>query len=598
MAFSTLSTISRLAPYNKLNVPRNLQYISSTDTTITFSFTPPTGTPTSYTPYVNGSVATGSGTPSSYTVNVASAGTYSISISATYATSFTSTSVNNCVLWLDAADSATVVQSSNAVSQWNDKSSSGYSVIQPTAAYQPTYATNLLNGKAGIQLSTNLKYLYKLGSDIPNFSSATSISVFIVAKNDSSAPSGGFDLLNTMWFTSTGGQISGSTTSRYHFSFNDSASQGVTLYLNNSLNNSASTLTTPYNGNAVVGFTTSASSTVLSLNGNTVSSGGVTLTSANNSNTAFILGDARGATNMYNKDITIYEYLGYSSQLSTTDRQKIEGYLSWKWGLQTKLPSSHPYYSASPYGSTTTAQSNAVSMTAVVQPFLYYKFDSADRSNLTVKNYGTGLYDLTITSTAGITQTTSKFGDSSLWIPSSAYFATYTTSLTLPIAITGNGYSVCFWGNLSSSMSQGGLYSYMGWATGGVVDTQMHIQVIGASSNKLQIFFTPNGATNSLYFTTYTKPSGNFLDDTWHHICLTIQYTNSTTIQGNIYVDGVSVVSQSNIPNAAQFTITLIEIGHRTDGKDQYINGYIDDFRLYKVPLTSTQVQAIYNGTM
>jgi hypothetical protein len=333
MAFSTLSTISRLAPYNKLNVPRNLQYISSTDTTITFSFTPPTGTPTSYTPYVNGSVATGSGTPSSYTVNVASAGTYSISISATY-------------------------------------------------------------------------------------------------------------------------------------------------------------------------------------------------------------------------------------------------------------------------GSTTTAQSNAVSMTVAVQPFLYYKFDSADRSNLTVKNYGTGLYDLTITSTAGITQTTYKFGDGSLWIPSSSYFATYTTSLTLPIAITGNGYSVCFWGKLSSSMLEGYLYSYMGWATGGVVTTQMHIQVIGSSSNQLQIFFTPNGATNSIYFTTYTKPSGNFLDDTWHHICLTIQYTNSTTIQGNIYFDGVSVVSQSNIPNAAQFTITLIEIGHRTDGRDDYINGYIDDFRLYKVPLTSTQVQAIYNGTM
>ncbi len=29
-------------------------------------------------------------------------------------------------------------------------------------------------------------------------------------------------------------------------------------------------------------------------------------------------------------------------------RQKVEGYLSWKWGLEGKLPSTHPYYSSRP----------------------------------------------------------------------------------------------------------------------------------------------------------------------------------------------------------------------------------------------------------
>jgi hypothetical protein len=44
----------------------------------------------------------------------------------------------------------------------------------------------------------------------------------------------------------------------------------------------------------------------------------------------------------------IMEILIYNSVLSSTDRQNVEGYLAWKWGIQTTLPSGHPYYSAAP----------------------------------------------------------------------------------------------------------------------------------------------------------------------------------------------------------------------------------------------------------
>jgi hypothetical protein len=39
----------------------------------------------------------------------------------------------------------------------------------------------------------------------------------------------------------------------------------------------------------------------------------------------------------------IYEFIAYTNAVSTTDRQKLEGYLAWKWNLQTKLPITHPY---------------------------------------------------------------------------------------------------------------------------------------------------------------------------------------------------------------------------------------------------------------
>jgi len=44
----------------------------------------------------------------------------------------------------------------------------------------------------------------------------------------------------------------------------------------------------------------------------------------------------------------IGEIVIFSNVLSTTYRQKIEGYLCWKWGIQANLPSGHPYLNSAP----------------------------------------------------------------------------------------------------------------------------------------------------------------------------------------------------------------------------------------------------------
>jgi hypothetical protein len=33
---------------------------------------------------------------------------------------------------------------------------------------------------------------------------------------------------------------------------------------------------------------------------------------------------------------------------TTSDREKLEGYLAWKWGLEANLPNGHPYENAAP----------------------------------------------------------------------------------------------------------------------------------------------------------------------------------------------------------------------------------------------------------
>jgi hypothetical protein len=44
----------------------------------------------------------------------------------------------------------------------------------------------------------------------------------------------------------------------------------------------------------------------------------------------------------------VYECILISSAITVSERQKIEGYLAWKWGLQTRLPTTHPYYKFRP----------------------------------------------------------------------------------------------------------------------------------------------------------------------------------------------------------------------------------------------------------
>ena len=88
----------------------------------------------------------------------------------------------------------------------------------------------------------------------------------------------------------------------------------------------------------------------LNLNGNTIStythnyfsSGGAPY---------FIQGG--GNTSSFTSTTYISEIVNFNTALSVLNYQKVEGYLAWKWGLQsstikTGLPSGHPYYNAAP----------------------------------------------------------------------------------------------------------------------------------------------------------------------------------------------------------------------------------------------------------
>jgi hypothetical protein len=43
-----------------------------------------------------------------------------------------------------------------------------------------------------------------------------------------------------------------------------------------------------------------------------------------------------------------HEVIVYNTELTVAQRQSVEGYLAWKWGLQNELPIGHPYLSSAP----------------------------------------------------------------------------------------------------------------------------------------------------------------------------------------------------------------------------------------------------------
>jgi hypothetical protein len=110
--------------------------------------------------------------------------------------------------------------------------------------------------------------------------------------------------------------------------------------------NFGATISGVTNANTVLATTTvntSSSQTTASLNGGTPST--ASNISSFNAGTTYIGKDA----NQTGFSGRFMEIMIYNSVLSNNQIQNIEGYLAWKWNLQTSLPASHPYKSYSPF---------------------------------------------------------------------------------------------------------------------------------------------------------------------------------------------------------------------------------------------------------
>jgi hypothetical protein len=241
-----------------------------------------------------------------------------ITLSLNTSNGFSPNSVPTLSLWLDAADATTFSFSSGInVSQWNDKSGSANNATQSTGVNQPTYANNTVTF-AGSQ---NL-----LSAVSASLSSETFFAVVKPTSGESTVLGSVATLDNSL--SGTGGRSILLIPSPSQLKLNKQFTAEVAV-------GSFSA----YNTRSLIGSLTDGTNAFVYNNGTQAGSGSfVSYTSG----LFTIIGRNGNGTNQYFIG-EMNEIIIYSAALTTLQRQQVEGYLAWKWGIQGNLPSNHPY---------------------------------------------------------------------------------------------------------------------------------------------------------------------------------------------------------------------------------------------------------------
>jgi hypothetical protein len=253
-------------------------------------------------------------------------------------------------LWLDAEDTDSIVLNGSTVSQWSDKSGNNRNASQTSAALQPSYLTTGFNGKPTLETNGNdiLEFgATSLGRNVGGITCAI-VGVHPIA--------GTFGSNSNEIFIGTG---TGASNTRFAFTPNPSASTanryavaGRRLDGDSYQTASSSTDSLANRGNQWIRV------------GQAAYSGGVAnhwtdgtqditnepfqisgVTSDTDSQRASIF----GGVNELPAGSQLCEIVLTHSTMTDSDRQKLEGYLAWKWNLVGNLPAAHPYKLSPPF---------------------------------------------------------------------------------------------------------------------------------------------------------------------------------------------------------------------------------------------------------
>ena len=242
---------------------------------------------------------------------------------------FSPQSIPGLSLWLDAADSSTVTGTSS-VTAWRDKSGNGNNFT--TVAGTLTYTTTTI-GKPGIFFPSGGAGMTSANNASLNGNSSRTY--FFVADVPSSCRA----MIGTGPHTVTSPPNT--------FGFDSAKSIGSPTIWSPYVYGTGDQTFTPLASTTTINYAAfnSATSTIYG-NYNTTSSDSTrTSTTLNTSVSVWYLGnrpDGNTPVNSY-----VCEFLEFNTFLSTSQRQQVEGYLAVKWGLQSSLPSTHPYNATS-----------------------------------------------------------------------------------------------------------------------------------------------------------------------------------------------------------------------------------------------------------
>ena len=281
-----------------------------------------------------------------------------------------------------------------------------------------------------------------------------------------------------------------------------------------------------------------------------------------------------GPSNYFNGSIS--EVLVYSSNLTSTQRQTIEGYLAWKWGIKPSLPAIHPFYSLPAFSrvfgpldipgcALWLDAADQTTISSVVPSTAYFPFDGSilDQSNV-----------ITFTTTGSVPYVTGKYGQAVSFSNASGSLSSNYLSSTYILPTT---FTVSLWFQSSASPNIQGFFC-----------TTSNPSYVNGSIT----IYSQNGNVYCAYSSVANNAAGYPITaNTWYHAAITY---NSGTL--TLYMNGVqsgSSVTGTNTRNG-------ITLGGSSDAAPNYypFTGLIDDLRIYNSVLTAAQISNIYVNTL
>ena len=225
--------------------------------------------------------------------------------------------------WFDAADASTITDTAGAVSQWNDKSGNSRDLSLATGATNPTTGTRTLNGLNALDLIETDALQTAAAATWLN---GTKYHFFAVLEQDVAGNYAGTDGTVTGGKLLHIGQTNGTTWKQDHFG------SGGANY-SHTLDTSALI--------AVNSFLNTGSEVFI--NGTSIGSNAGP-NSALNTDGPLNIGRAYSGSGLgADFDGAMGEIIILTGDLSTGDRQLLEGYLAWKWDLVDNLSGDHAY---------------------------------------------------------------------------------------------------------------------------------------------------------------------------------------------------------------------------------------------------------------
>mgnify|MGYP005687909939 FL=1 len=215
-------------------------------------------------------------------------------------------------LWFDGADASTITHTSNAVSQWRDKSGNERHANQGTAANKPTFVASALNSKSLLRFDGTDDRLEFTGGFVPGdfvvlFKRANNAQSVI--ESDSGVNRGWVGNWDHIW----------SSHNRY-----STNGFGLSTFLPDGAH---------------------GSDYFMVYGSDTRWTGGLSASAGKN----FI---GRGTPGYQSLNGDVAEFVVFTGVLSSAERDRIHGYLAHKWGLTSIIPGGNPYKSTAPLAST------------------------------------------------------------------------------------------------------------------------------------------------------------------------------------------------------------------------------------------------------